>query len=84
MTLYTAAKSRTQMIFQIAVLALLLIGLINYKGVAGIRRIQQARATGVLQLAELPIGQTTGRWHEGKNSRRHELYFQPCHPLGVH
>lgn len=44
------------MIFQIAVLVVLLICLMNYKGAAGIRRIQQARATGTLHFAELPIG----------------------------
>jgi Predicted permease len=44
------------MIFQIAMLVLLLISLINYKGAAGIRRIQPARATGALHLTELPIG----------------------------
>ena len=44
------------MVFQIAMLALLLISLINYKGAAGINRIRQARAVGALRMAEIPIG----------------------------
>lgn len=56
MTVNTLSKSRDEVIFQIAILALLLLGLIHYKGAAGIRRIQQARATGALHFAELPIG----------------------------
>ena len=49
-------KSRVQMVLQIAMLALLLISLINYKGAAGIKRIRQARATGAMRMAEIPIG----------------------------
>ena len=44
------------MIVQIAVLVLLLISLINYKGAAGIRRIQQAQTTGSLHFTELLVG----------------------------
>lgn len=54
--MHMITKSKAQMIVQIAVLALLLISLINYKGAAGLRRIQQARATGALRMAEIPIG----------------------------
>ena len=56
MSANTLSKSRDQVILQIAILALLLLGLIHYKGAAGIRRIQQARATGALHLAALPSG----------------------------
>jgi uncharacterized membrane protein YraQ (UPF0718 family) len=56
MAMHMLTKSRAQMIFQIAVLVVLLISLMNYKGAAGISRIQQARATGTLHFAELPIG----------------------------
>jgi len=42
--------------FQIAVLGLLLALLVNYKGAAGLSKIQQARATGSLSLAKLQIG----------------------------
>ena len=49
-------KSRVQMVLQIAMLALLLISLVNYKGAAGIERIRQTRATGAVRMAEIPIG----------------------------
>jgi Tfp pilus assembly protein PilE len=53
MAMHMMTKPKAEMIVQIAVLALLLISLISYKGAAGIRRIQQARATGALRTAKL-------------------------------
>jgi hypothetical protein len=43
MAMHRMSKSKAQMIVQIAVLMLLLISLINYKGGAGIWRIKQAQ-----------------------------------------
>src|SRR5262249_42565831 len=49
---------RAQLALQIFVLVLLLALLVNYKGVAGFSKIQQARATGSLHLAQLHIGRS--------------------------
>lgn len=47
---------RARLVFQILVLVLLLTLLANYKGAAGLNKIQQARATGSLHLSQLPMG----------------------------
>src|SRR5215471_13948868 len=47
---------RSQVVFQVLVLGLLLAFLANYKGAAGINKIRQARMTGSLYLAQLQIG----------------------------
>lgn len=54
------AASRAQIVFQIVVLGLLLALLVNYKGTAGLRRINQAHTTGVLKLSSLPVGKGDG------------------------
>jgi uncharacterized protein len=51
-----ASPGRAQVIFQILVLVLLLVLLVNYKGAAGLSKIQQVRATGRLHLASLQVG----------------------------
>jgi uncharacterized membrane protein YraQ (UPF0718 family) len=43
-------RSRPKIVFQLLFLATIFVLLINYKGVSGLQRIQQARASGVLQL----------------------------------
>ena len=53
---HRADTRRSQVFFQVFVLALLLAFLVNYKGAVGIRKIQQARTTGSLHLAQLQIG----------------------------
>src|SRR5215472_4368014 len=53
---HRAPTRRSQVFFQVFVLALLLAFLVNYKGAVGIRKIQQARTTGSLHLAQLQIG----------------------------
>jgi len=45
--------SRVQIIFQVLVLGLLLLFLVNYKGTSGINKIRQVRASGFLTLAPL-------------------------------
>jgi uncharacterized membrane protein YraQ (UPF0718 family) len=53
------ATRRSQVVFQVLVLGLLLAFLVNYKGAAGISKIQQAQTTGSLHLAQLQIGRCT-------------------------
>lgn len=48
--------SRAQIVFQVLVLGMLLLLLINYKGAAGLKKISQTQATGGLHLASLQIG----------------------------
>jgi hypothetical protein len=67
------------MIVQIAVLVLLLISLINYKGAAGIWRIQQAQTTGSLHFAELPVGRAA----ESKTSLSAIAYLKIVWPALV-
>ncbi len=50
------ASSRAQVSFQIVVLGLLVILLVNYKGVAGLNKIRQAQTPGSAHLASLKIG----------------------------
>ena len=47
---------RAQVMFQILVLVLLVVLLVNYKGAAGLSKIQHARATGSLHLASFRVG----------------------------
>jgi uncharacterized protein len=47
---------RGQVVFQVLVIALLVLFLVNYKGVSGLRTIQQARTTGGLYLPQLQFG----------------------------
>ena len=47
---------RAQMAFQVLVLGLLVLLLVNYKGAAGLSKIQQTRATGSLRLPALQTG----------------------------
>src|SRR5579864_5282781 len=51
-----ASSGRAQVMFQILVLVLLLVLLVNYKGAAGLSKIRQVRATGRLHLAGLQVG----------------------------
>jgi uncharacterized protein len=48
------AQSRAQIMFQVLVLALLLVLLVNYKGAAGLTKLQQVRTTGALCPVPLP------------------------------
>ena len=56
LAILTQATRRSQVVFQVLVLGLLLAFLVNYKSAAGINKIQQARTTGSLHLAQLQIG----------------------------
>jgi uncharacterized protein len=47
---------RGQVVFQLLVMALLVLVLVNYKGVSGLKKIQQARTTGGLHLPQLQFG----------------------------
>ena len=47
---------RAQVMFQILVLVLLVVLLVNYKGAGGLSKIQQARATGSLHLPRFKVG----------------------------
>ena len=79
MAMHMTSKSKAQMIVQIAVLVLLLISLINYKGAAGIRRIQQAQTTGSLHFAELLVGRAA----ESKTSLSAIAYLKIVWPALV-
>jgi hypothetical protein len=50
------SPSRAQIIFQMLVLCLLLMLLINYKGAAGLNKIRQALTVGRPSVPTLPIG----------------------------
>jgi uncharacterized membrane protein YraQ (UPF0718 family) len=54
------SPSRAQIVFQMLVLCLLLILLINYKGAAGLNKIRQALAAGSPSVPALPIGVRPG------------------------
>jgi uncharacterized protein len=47
---------RPQVVFQVLLIFFLVLLLVNYKGISGLRKIQQARTTGTLHLAQLQIG----------------------------
>ena len=51
--------SRSQIIFQLLVLGLLVLFLVNYKGTAGINKIRQTQATGNLSLPALQQASNT-------------------------
>jgi len=51
-----ATPGRAQVMFQILVLVLLVVLLVNYKGAGGLSKIQQARATGSLHLPRFKVG----------------------------
>ncbi len=48
-----SADSQSQVVFQVVVLVLLLVLLVNYKWAAGLGKIQQTRASGSLHLVKL-------------------------------
>jgi uncharacterized membrane protein YraQ (UPF0718 family) len=48
--------SRAQVVFQVLLLGLLVLLLVNYKGAAGLTKIRQTQATGSLQLPAWQIG----------------------------
>lgn len=56
----SGSASRAQVWFQVFVLGLLLLLLINYKGAAGLDKVRQTQATGKLPLASLEIGREAG------------------------
>lgn len=52
--------SRTQILFQMLVLCLILMLLVNYKGAAGIKKIHQTLTAGRSSIPALPIGVRAG------------------------
>jgi uncharacterized protein len=79
----TPVGARTQVIFQIVVLVLLLLLLVNYKGAAGLSKIQQARATGSLHLTKLQIGRSSAATSSFSNAIAYLRIVWPALVFGL-
>jgi len=75
--------SRAQISFQILVLGVLLLLLINYKSVAGLSKIRQTQATGSLHLASLQIGRGGGNPSAFSNALAYLEIVWPALVFGV-
>lgn len=56
----TVQSSKSQIIFQVLVLGLLVLFLMNYKGTAGINKIRQTQASGTLKVPALQANSSSG------------------------
>jgi len=78
--------SRIHVIFQLVVLALLVLLLLNYKGMVGINKVRQTRATGILKVSSLPsigVGGTQGRTSSLRDSVQYIRIVWPALVFGV-
>ena len=79
----SVTPERAQVMFQILVLALLLVLLVTYKGASGFSKIHTARATGSLHLASLRVGEKFARASSFGNALAYLKIVWPALVFGI-